>query len=122
MKKLLPILLLAFSCDALAEWVEYATRANGDVHFYDDARVEKDAQLVEVWNRVRYKTSVMGASSYESLLRIDCAERSETTLQSTFFSDRDWSNPAMATDTMEKPKMSIDANSATRRLADMLCD
>lgn len=121
LKKLLPILLLGFSCNLMAGWVEYSTRANGDVHFFDDARVEKNGNLVHVWNRIRYKTSVMGASSYQSLLKIDCAERSETTLQSTFYTDKNWTTPAMATDAMAKPKVSIAADSATQPLADILC-
>ena len=121
MKKLLLILLLTFSCNTLAEWVEYSTRANGDVYFFDDARVQKDGNLVKVWNRIRYKSSVMGASSYQSFMKIDCAEHSETTLQRTFYTDKNWTTPAMATDTKEKPKVSINTNSATERLANILC-
>jgi hypothetical protein len=121
MKKLPLILLLTFSCNTMAEWVEYSTRENGDVFFFDNARVEKNGDLVTVWNRVRYKTSVMGASSYQSLMRIDCSEFSETTLQRTFYSDENWTTPAMATDTREKPKVTINALSATERLANVLC-
>ncbi len=121
LKKLLPILLLAFSCNAMAEWVEYSTRANGDIHYFDDARVHKDGNLVRVWNRVRYKTSVMGASSYQSLLKIDCAEHSETILQSTFYTDKNWTTPAMATDTMAKPRVHIKTDSATQHLVEILC-
>ncbi len=105
----------------MAEWVEYSTRPNGDVYYFDDARVQKDGNLVRVWNRIRYKTSVMAASSYQSLIKIDCVENSETTLQNTFYTDKNWTNPAMATDTSAKPKMSIKADSATARLADILC-
>lgn len=105
----------------MAEWVKYSTGANGDVFFYDDARVQKSGDLVNVWNRIRYKTSVMGASSYQSLLEIDCPENSETILQRTFYSDKNWTTPAMATDTRKKPGVSIKANSATQRLADILC-
>ena len=105
----------------MAEWVKYSTRANGDVFFFDDARVQNNGNLVNVWNRIRYKSSVMGASSYQSLMKIDCAEYSETTLQRTFYSDKNWTTPAMATDTKQKPKLSINANSATQRLADILC-
>lgn len=121
LKKLLLILLLTFSCQSMAAWVEYSTRANGDVYFFDDARVQKDGNLVKVWSRIRYKSSLMGASSYQSLIKIDCSEYSETTLQSTFYSDKNWTTPAMATNTREKPKVAIDANSATQRLANMLC-
>ncbi len=121
MKKLLLILLPGFSCTAVAEWVEYSTGANGDVFFYDDSRVQKNGNLVSVWNRIRYKTSVMAASSYQSLIEIDCSEYSETTLQSTFYTDKNWTVPAMATNTRKKPKVNINANSATQRLADTLC-
>ena len=122
MEKPLLILLLTFSCNAMAEWVEYSTRANGDVFFFDDARVQRDGDLVNVWNRIRYKSSVMGASSYQSFMQINCSEYSETTLQSTFYTDRNWTTPAMATDTKKKPKVSITANSATQRLANILCN
>jgi len=115
------IFLLTFSCNSMAEWVEYSTRANGDVFFFDNARVQKSGNHISVWNRVRYKSSLMGASSYQSFLKIDCSENSETTLQSTFYSDKDWTIPAMATNTKEKPKVYINANSATERLFNILC-
>jgi len=121
LKKLLLILLLIFSCNTMAEWVEYSARANGDVFYFDNARVQKNGNLVNVWNRIRYKSSVMGASSYQSLMKIDCSEHSETTLRSTFYTDKNWATPAMATDTRQKPKVYITANSATERLADILC-
>ncbi len=63
----------------------------------------------------------MGASSYQSLLKIDCSNKAETTLQSTFYSDKDWNTPAMATNMKEKPKKNINKNSATERLAELLC-
>ncbi len=121
MRKLLLLLLLTFPCNAMAVWVEYSTAANGYVFYFDNARVQKDVNLVNVWNRIRYKSSIMGAASYQSFISIDCSERSETTLQRTFYTDRDWTNPAMATDTNKKPKVYMDANSATQRLADILC-
>lgn len=122
LKQLLLIFLLAFSCNAMAEWVEYTTRANGDVHYFDNARVQKDDNNVSVWNRVRYRTSVMGASSYQSFLKIDCSENSEITLQSTFFSDKDWTTPSMATNTKAKPKKNLKANSAAEQLAKIVCE
>ena len=100
----------------------YAQESNGDVHFYDTSRVERIDTLRRVWNGVRYKTSVMGASSYLSLLEIDCAERTEQILQSTFFTDKHWKEPAMMTDTTEKPKRQIVVGSATERLTEILCD
>ncbi len=121
MKKLLLVFLLAFSCNSMAEWVEYFIRRNGDVFFFDNARVQKSDNLVKVWNRVLYKTSVMAASSYQSYIRIDCTENSETTLQSTFYIDKVWTTPAMATDTKEKPKEDIVSDSAMERLAHILC-
>lgn len=121
LKKLLLAGLLVFSCNAKAEWLEYLTAANGDVFFYDSARVQKEGDLVTVWSRIRYKTSVMAASSYQRFIRIDCSAYSETTLQSTFFIDKDWTTPAMATDTKEKPKKGIATDSATERLANIVC-
>ena len=121
MKPLLSILLLTFSSGAMAEWIEYSTRPNGDVFFYDNARVEKNGPQISVWTRVRFKRSVMAASSYQSLLRLDCSEYSETVLQSTFYTDKDWNTPAMATNTNVKPAISIEENSATGQLANILC-
>jgi len=121
MKPLLSILLLAFSSGAMAEWIEYSTRPNGDVFFYDNARVEKNGPQISVWTRVRFKRSVMAASSYQSLLRLDCSEYSETVLQSTFYTDKDWNTPAMATNTNVKPKKIIKESSATGQLVKILC-
>jgi len=122
LKKRLLILLLTCSCNAMADWVEYSTGANGDVFYFDDARVQKNGHLVNVWNRIRYKSSVMGASSYQSLMKIDCSAYSETTLQSTFYIDKNWTTPAMATNTRKKPEVNIAANSASERLAGILCE
>jgi len=122
MQKILTLFLLTFSCSAMAEWIEYSTRSNGDVFYFDNARVEKNGNQVSVWSRVRYKTSVMAASSYQSLLRLDCSENSETVLQDTFFTDKDWSKPAMATNTNEKPKKQVKEDSATSLLIPVLCE
>ena len=122
LKMLLLIFLITLSSSSRAEWVEYSTRANGDVHLFDNSRVQKNGNLLKVWNRIRYKTSVMGAGSYQSLMKIDCSERIETTVQNTFYTDTNWISPAMATDAKEKPKIYINANSATKRLTDILCD
>lgn len=121
MKQVLAIFLLTFSSHAIAEWIAYSTRPNGDVYFYDEARLERSGALVSVWTRVRYKTSVMAASSFQSYLRLDCSKPSETVLQSTFFTDKDWTEPAMATNTIAKPEQSLAANSATAQLASILC-
>jgi len=121
MKQLLSIILLTFSCSAMAEWIEYSTMPNGDVYFFDDARVEKNGTLISVWSRVRYKTSIMAASSYQSFLTLDCSENSETVIQSTFYTDKDWTKPAMATNTNAKPKKKIKPNSATGQLVSILC-
>ena len=121
MNRLLLIVLLTSSCHAMADWIEYSTKSNGDVFYYDNARVEKSGNQVSVWTRIRYKTSVMAASSYQSLLRLDCSENTETEVQSTFFSDSDWKKPAMATNTNAKPKKRVKPDSATGRLVDILC-
>ena len=64
----------------------------------------------------------MGAGSYQSLIKIDCSEFTEATLQNTFYSDKHWTTPAIATDVNEKPKVYINAASATKRLTEILCD
>ncbi len=104
------------------EWRIYSQEANGDVHFFDTSRVKKTGDVRTVWNRIRYKTSVMGASSYQSLMEVDCSERTERTLQRTFFSDKDWEKPAMSTDSKKKPKRPIAKGSAPERLSKILCD
>lgn len=102
-------------------WIEYSTRSNGDIYFYDNERVEKNGNQISVWIRIRYKTSVMAASSYQSLLKLDCSENSETILQDTFYTDKDWAKPAMATNTNAKPKKQVQENSATSQLMSILC-
>ena len=104
------------------EWRTYSQELNGDVYFFDASRVEGNSNLRRVWSRVRYKTSVMGAQSYQSLLEIDCSERTERILQNTFFSDKHWKDPAMNTDMTERPKRLIAAGSATERLSGILCN
>lgn len=121
MKQILSILLLTFSCSVFAEWVEFSTRTNGDVHFFDDARVVEEGIEIRVWTRIRYKTSVMAASSFQSLIMLDCSENTETVLQSTFFTDKHWAKPAMATNTNAKPKKYVEQNSATAQLMIILC-
>lgn len=120
MKQFLPV-LLALSCTASAEWVEYSTQPNGDTHLYDDERIDRSDAHVDVWTRIRYKTSVMAASSYEGLVRLDCAQRTETVLQHTFFIDRKWARPAMATNTTVKASQSIKGGSAAEVLIELVC-
>lgn len=107
--------------DGEGEWRMYSQELNGDVYFFDASRVEANSNLRKVWSRIRYKTSVMGASSYQSLLEIDCFERTERILQNTFFSDKHWKEPAMNTDMTEKPKRAISRDSASERLSGILC-
>jgi len=120
-KKLLPIFLMLYCCDVLAGWIQYSTKHNGDVFFYDDTRVEISGSEILVWTRIKYKTSIMAASSYQSLLQLDCAKNTETILQSTFYTDKDWSVPAMSTNTNPKPEKKIPPNSASQQLVKVLC-
>lgn len=103
-------------------WVKYAEQANGDMFFYDPSRVEKIDGARRVWNRIRYRTSLMGAFSFLSLAEIDCVSQTEKTLQSTFFSDKNWEQPAMKTNMSESAKREIRKGSAMEQLADILCD
>ena len=118
---LVAIFALTFSYSSMAQWVEYAIQPNGDVFYFDDSRVENTDEHISVWTRVRYKTSIMGASSYQSRLQLNCAEKSEMIVQSTFYSDENWSKPAMATNTNAKPETKVQLDSATSRLVDILC-
>ena len=103
-------------------WRIYSEARNGDVHFFDPSRVEKTSDLRTVWTRIRYKRNVMAAASYQSLVEIDCTERTSRTLQRTFFSDRDWEVPAMKTDTKPKKQRPIKKGSPAERLSEILCD
>ena len=103
------------------DWRTYSEEPNGDVHFYDSSRVVQTGSTQQVWSRVRYKTSVMGAPSYQSLLEINCSERTARILQNTFFSDRHWKKPAMMTDKTPKQKRQIVKGSAADRLSKIVC-
>jgi len=104
------------------DWNKYFQALNGDLYFFDASQVEKTDNLVRVWSGIQYKTSIMGASSFSSLLEIDCFELTERVLQSTLFTDKRWEKPVMATNTNEKPKPEILAGSAAQALAhDLWC-
>ena len=122
MKKLLLMLLLVGPNYAKAEWLEYSVRVNGDVYFYDSVKIRKRGALLNVWNRIQYKSSVMGARSYQSLMQIDCSNYTKQILQNTFYTDSNWTTPAIATDTQEKPKVYIKTDTATHQLVGILCD
>lgn len=122
MTQLLSIFLLTLSFNLTEEWIEFSTKSNGDIFFFDNARMKKNGDQISVWTRVRYKTSIMGASSYQSFLRLDCSENSETILQNTFYSDSDWNTPAMATNFNAKPKKQVKPNSASGQLVNILCN
>ncbi|MEL7258914.1 MAG: surface-adhesin E family protein [Pseudomonadota bacterium] len=104
------------------QWVEYAEEANGDLYFYDISRIEKTGSVRRVWSGIRYKTPRMSAFSFMSLLEIDCSNRTEKTLQSTFFTDKNWERAAMKTDTTETENRQIETESAIERLANIVCD
>jgi len=106
---------------ATDEWGKYFQAQNGDVYFFDTSRVKTTATLHEVWSRIQYSRSVMGASSYQSLLEIDCTARVQRILQSTFFSDKNWEKPAMNTNTKAKPKRPIKKGTASEHLFEILC-
>lgn len=115
---------ISYAWSARAEqnkWIEYSERANGDLHFFDRSRVEEIDHTRRVWSGIRYKTSLMGAFSFLRLVEIDCSNRTEKTLQSTFYSDKNWEKPAMRTDTSESQTRQIETGSSMERLADIVC-
>lgn len=113
--------ITASAASTTGDWRQYSQESNGDVYFYDTSRVKTDANVHQVWSRIRYKRSVMAASSYQSHLEIDCSARTQRVLQNTFFSDKNWEKPAMNTNTREKPKRPIKEGSASERLFEVLC-
>jgi len=113
---------ISLASDGEDKWRIYSKEPNGDIYFFNPSRVNKVDNLHRVWSRVRYKTSVMGAQSYQSLLEIDCTEQTDKILQNTFFSDKNWERPAISTDKTEKPKRPIVKDSAGWRLSKILCD
>lgn len=120
-------ILAILTCEAFAasdgegDWRIHSQEPNGDVHFYDASRLDRGQNLQKVWTRIRYKTSVMGAPSYQSLLEINCSERTHRILQNTFFSDKHWKKPSMATDKTPKQKRQIVTGSAAERLSKRVC-
>lgn len=115
------VLLITFSNNTKAKWIDYLKKANGSIYYYDNERIKKKANFIKVWSRIRFKGSVMGAFSYQSLIRIDCTKFTETTLQNTFFTDKNWKIPAMATNMIETSKIKISKSSHTNILLDKLC-
>lgn len=122
MKKFAIILLCMFPLTANAEWVEYKTMENGDVYFFDNSRVNVEGAIVRVLNRTRYQTSLMGAESHESELKINCNDRTHAIVRNTFYNDKDWKTPAMAPDNIERPPAMIKPGSAIASLAHILCN
>lgn len=108
--------------DQVSVWRIYSKEPNGDIYFYDASRVKAASSLYRIWSRIQYKRSVMGASSYQSLLEIDCAARTQRIMQNTFFLDNHWEKPAMSTNTSAKPKRPIAKGTASQRLSEILCD
>jgi len=49
MKLLSLVFLLGFSCNVMADWIEYATEPNGDIYFFDDARIARTNRLHQVF-------------------------------------------------------------------------
>ncbi len=125
MKKLFTILfisLISFSFNNHEKWIKILTTANGDIYFFDNLRLQKKSNLIWVWSRVQYSSSVMGAWSYQRFIKIDCIENTETILQDTFFTDKFWTIPAMTTNKKERPKVDINQGSFADKLTDIICN
>ncbi len=104
------------------QWQRYFEEPNGNLYFYDTSRVKTDVDLHRVWNRIQYSRSRMGALSYQSLLEVDCNARTQQTLQHTFFTDKEWEQQAMNTNTSAKRKRPIKKGKASERLAEIVCE
>ena len=125
MKKFLPILFISFMSSSFNnhdKWVKILTTVNGDIYFFDNLRVQNKSNFVWVWSRVKYGSSVMGALSYQRLIKIDCIGNTETTLQDTFFTDKYWTIPAMETNKKERPKVDINPGSFADKLSELMCN
>jgi hypothetical protein len=104
-----------------SHWILYFEKPNGDRHFFHEKSLNTGPDVIQVWNRIQFNTSVMGAYSYQNYVEIDCVGGQERILEVTFFSDRNWSRPAMATDTQEKPPQRIQPSDPIASLFKILC-
>ncbi len=71
--------------DSAAHWSVYFEKPNGDTYFFQEASSRADRGLMQVWRRIQFGASVMGAYSYQDLVEIDCSGGQEKILQVTFF-------------------------------------
>lgn len=102
-------------------WVLYFEKPNGDRYFFHEKSLKTGSDFIQVWNRIQFNASVMGAYSYQNYVEIDCVGGQERTLEATFFSDRNWGRPAMATDTQEKLAQKIQPSDPIASLFKTLC-
>ncbi len=104
----------------LAEWVQYATNTKGSEYFYDDERIGRFGQSIFVWDRTRYGTkSDLGDWSSQVYQQINCSEFTFKYLQSTYYTDKNWTNKSIKEG--KQPKMDIPPDSTLEFLANILC-
>ena len=115
-------LFVTFSNNTHAKWIDYLKNSNGNIYYYDNERVKKKANFIKVWNRIKFKNSLMGASSYQSLIKINCTKYTKTILQKTFFTDNNWKNPAMITNIVKTSEIKISKSSHANILVKKLCN
>lgn len=112
---------IEMSAEPPSAWVTYTQKRNGDQNFYDEARISRAGDLRRVWTRSQFVASIMGAYSDQRLLELNCNERSERVIESTFFTDPNWMSPAMETNRVETPWQTIDPQSPVQSLFDRVC-
>lgn len=113
--------IVAKETEGASDWQSYNSQNTGNAFLYDRRSIVRQGDRIRVETRIRFGASLMGAYSYQQLLEIDCNHRTERALRRTFFSDSQWLSPAMAPQNDPQPAMSLDRNSPTSELADILC-
>ncbi len=85
MKKIILLLMLVYSANASAKWVQYGD--NGKAEFYyDDATIIATGNLVTVWEMLNYSFPLKGVLSNRARKEYDCSKSLFRTIEGEFFS------------------------------------
>ena len=86
--RLLPILLLMFSCSASAEWLLFSKVDNGDKHYVDLRKMQTNKHLVNILSLVNFsQPGSDGLFSNQIHEEFDCLKERVRTLSSSGHSE-----------------------------------